>query len=261
MAIGHAAALAQRELEELTRSAEEARDFVLTPADCRQVERYLNPPADAPYSLEYAYHLLGNISGKNIIDLGCGTGENLVPLAAYKANVTGIDVSPHLVRLAQDRIDLAGSRATVRVGSAYHTELSDESVDVIFCIALIHHLEIALVRDEMWRVLKKGGVVILQEPTRFSRIYAALRKLLPTNEHSSEHEHPLTKKDLECLGKRFTRDGVRYFRLPFVPLIDRLVRPMSRSWIEIIHRLSSGVIQAFPWSEHFATVVVMRLRK
>ena len=248
---------AERELEELTRSAEEARQKVLTTVDRREVERYLDPPADTPYGLEYAYYLLGDVACKNVLDLGCGKGENLVPLAERKANVTGIDVSPDLVSLAERRIEMAGVKATVRVGSAYHTGLPDESVDAILCIALVHHLEIPRVRDEMWRVLKKGGFVVLSEPIRLSRTYGAIRKLLPANRNSSEHEHPLNQEELRCLCEGFTRENVRHFRLPFVPLVERLRRSASHS----ARLLSARVIDACPLSQHFATVVVMRLRK
>lgn len=255
--VNQAPELAEREFEELTRSAEEARRCIVTTTDRRQVERYLDPPADTPYFLEYAYYLLGDVAGKNVLDLGCGKGENLIPLAERKAKVIGIDISPELVGLARRRIDIAGSCARVQIGSAYHTGLPDESVDVIFCIALIHHLEIPPVRNEMWRLLKTGGFVVLLEPIGFSRTCGALRKLVPAREHSSQHEHPLNQKELRCLCQRFTPERIRYFRLPFVPLVERLFRPTSDS----IHLFSDRAIHALPLSKYFATVVVMRLRK
>jgi SAM-dependent methyltransferase len=79
--------------------------------------------------LEYAFHLLGDIRGKTILDLGCGKGENLIPLAKRGGNVIGIDISPELVRLAEARIRSSGVKADVAVGSAYETGLPDESVD------------------------------------------------------------------------------------------------------------------------------------
>ena len=257
MSCTEAIVLADNEFEESSRSAEEARQIVLTTTDCRQIQRYLDPPANTPYSLEYAYHLLGNVAGKNIVDLGCGSGENLVPLAERKANVIGIDISQELVSVARRRICISGSKATCRVGSAYHTDLPDESVDVIFCDAIIHHLDIPSVRDEMWRILKKGGFVVLKETIRFSQTYATLRRMFPAREYCSEHEHPLNQKELKRLCERFTQEGIRHFRLPLVPLFQQLFRLTSNS----IHLLSDRVIRAFPLSQYFATVVVMRLRK
>ena len=64
--------LAERDHTEVRRSAEEAKLAVLRPA---QVDHYLNPLPDTAYSLEYAFHLLGGVRGKVMLDLGCGSGE------------------------------------------------------------------------------------------------------------------------------------------------------------------------------------------
>src|SRR5215469_10611222 len=64
----------ERDIAEIRRSAEEARDFVRTSVDPTQVDRYSAPPADATYSLEYAFYLLGDVRGKTVVDLGCGHG-------------------------------------------------------------------------------------------------------------------------------------------------------------------------------------------
>lgn len=45
-----------REQNEIVRSAAEAKTITLGPTG---IDRYLNPPQDSAYSLEYAYYLLG----------------------------------------------------------------------------------------------------------------------------------------------------------------------------------------------------------
>jgi SAM-dependent methyltransferase len=152
--------LTERNQAEIERSASEASKIILKPIDRTQIDRYLNPPADTPHGLEYAFHLLGDIRDKTVLDLGCGTGENIVPLLERGARVIGMDISPDLIALAQQRLCNAGLEASLSAGDAYATGLPDESVDVIFCMALIHHLDINLVRNEMWRVLRKGGAII-----------------------------------------------------------------------------------------------------
>lgn len=191
-------------------------------------------------------------------DLGCGKGENLIPLVERGAWVTGIDVSPDLIRLAQQRIDATGVAVRVCVGSAYDTHLEDESVDVVFCVALIHHLEIPRARDEMWRILKKGGFVVLSEPIRLSRLYDRIRKLLPASPDVSEFEHPLTRLELASMCERFAAEGQRYFRLPFVPLVERF---LLRSTSPFCHNVSAWALRAFPASEHFASKIVLKLNK
>jgi SAM-dependent methyltransferase len=122
--------------------------------------------------------------------------------------------------LARNRPTDANLEARLEVGSAYDTGLPDESVDVKFCIALIHHLDIARLVKEMLRVLATDGVVILQAPVRFSRTYSFLRSLLPAHEDTSEFEQPLTREELGALTEGFEVREPRYFRLPFVPLVS-----------------------------------------
>jgi ubiquinone/menaquinone biosynthesis C-methylase UbiE len=246
-----------RNQSEIERSASEASKFVLKPLKPAEIDRYLNPPADTPYALEYAFYLLGDVRGKTVLDLGCGTGENFVVLVERGARVIGIDVSPDLIALAQKRVHDPALKVSLAVGDAYQTGLPNESVDVIFCAALIHHLDIGLVRNEMWRVLRKGGVIILKEPVRFSNFYARVRSLLPAQEDVSEYEHPLTRLELATMTQSFRVEGPRYFRLPFVPLLSRMLPAASKA----ASKISNWVIQNLPPAEHYASGVVMRLRK
>ncbi len=255
--LARSATLGERELAEIRRSAEEARSLFFASVTRSQVERYLNPPSNTPYGLEYAFHLLGDIRGKTILDLGCGKGENLIPLAERGGNVIGIDISPELVHLAQARIRSAGVKADLAIGSAYETGLPDESVDIIFCIALIHHLDIPRVRAEMLRIVKRGGFVVLSEPIRFSKLCDRFRKLLPPGQNISEYEHPLTWSEFDCMVSGFSAEDLRYFRLPFVPLTLWLLGKTNR----LVYSLSAWLIAEVPTLQHFATSVAVRLRK
>ena len=251
------AALGDRDLAEIRRSAEEARNFRVVSVARSQIERYLTPPSNTPYCLEYAFHLLGDIRGKTILDLGCGKGENLIPLAERGGIVIGIDISPELVRVSEARIRSSGVKVDLAVGSAYETGLPDESVDIIFCVALIHHLDIPRVRAEMLRIVKRGGFVVLSEPIRFSRLYERLRKLLPPGQNISEYEHPLTRSEFDYMVSGFSAEDLRYFRLPFIPLTQWLLGKTNR----FVYSLSTWLITGIPALQRFATSVAVRLRK
>jgi SAM-dependent methyltransferase len=245
--------LSARDRIEVNRSASEATKIVVEPVD---INRYLNPPADTPYPLEYAFHLLGDARGKTVLDFGCGAGEELIPLLNRGASVIGIDISPELIDIAKRRLNDARLSAIIRVGSAYETELPDASVDVIFCMSLIHHLDIPRVKKEMRRILRPSGFIVLKEPIRFNRIYAFLRSLLPAQEDISEYEHPLTKNEFGTFQDGFVVDGLRLFRLPIVPVAQRLFPSLERDFF----RLSDWVLKTFPMTAHYATVAVLRLQ-
>jgi len=88
----------------------------------KNIERYRHPDADTPYPLEYAYHLLGDVTGQRLLDIGCGSGMNSVLAAMHGARGTGIDISPSLARLALCRCGFHVSRT--RVFSLPHVNLA-----------------------------------------------------------------------------------------------------------------------------------------
>lgn len=239
---------------ELDRSASEARKIVIKPVE---TERYMNPMEGTPYPLEYAFYLLGNVHEKLVLDLGCGSGESVIPLLRRGARVIGIDISPELIEIAKKRLEIHGLQGDMRVGSAYETQLPAASVDVVFCMSLIHHLDIKRMRDEMLRILRPGGILILKEPIRFSREYGLARSLFPSQDDISDDEHPLTREELQLVQQGFESDGLRFFRLPLVPLAQRLAPAMTNA----AFILSSKVITAFPAMSRYATSAVVRLRK
>jgi len=244
--------LSERDRAEVLRSAAEAKRTNLEQVG---VERYLDPPENTAFSLEYAFYLLGDVRGKTVLDIGCGSGENIVPLAIRGANVIGIDISPELVRLARKRLANVNLRAKVKVGSAYQTGLPDGSVEAVFCMSIIHHLHVEVVRDEMRRVLAPNGRIIFKEPVRFSETYRRLRQFLPVQGDNSEYEHPLTRAELEILTHDFRVDKMRYFRLPTVPLTERLLgRQSYRAW-----KASNQILRSLPFLRTFATVCVGRM--
>jgi SAM-dependent methyltransferase len=239
---------------EVERSAAEASKIVLRPVE---VDRYLDPPKDTPFPLEYAFYLLGDVRGKTVFDMGCGSGETIIPLVRRGAQVNGIDISPELIAFAQRRLKASDLSANVRVGSAYETGMPDGSVDVVFCMALIHHLDIATVRDEMKRILRPGGYIVLKEPIRFSKGYDLLRSLLPAHDDISEYEHPLTREEFSIVQEGFQVDGLRFFRLPFVPIAQRISPAARRN----AYLASGWILDKFPAAARYATTAAVRLHK
>lgn len=250
---------ADYEADEIRRSAlEAARCSPALVAGPELLARYSAPPGNTPFQLEYSYHLLGDVRGKTVLDYGCGSGENALLLASRGAMVTGIDISPELIEIAKLRLEINGLAAEFRAISGYDTGLPDASVDVVFCIAILHHLDLELARREVLRVLKPGGALIVQEPVRDSRTYAFLRGLVPFSEHvNSEYERPLTKKEIDGFAAGLQCEASRRFRLPFVQLA-RMANP--RLLVPAI-RVDRWVLEKVPALAHLATVEVRKLRR
>lgn len=84
--------------------------------------------------------LPADLSGKRILDAGCGTGALAVEAARRGASVVAIDLSPTLVRLAQERLprELGAGAIEFRVGDMLDPALG-EFDHVVGMDSLIHY--------------------------------------------------------------------------------------------------------------------------
>ena len=103
-------------------------------------------------------------SAETVLDLGCGTGVAARAIArrpGFRGRVTGIDLSPHFVAVAQ-RLAAAESidRIDFRVGDSQSLSLPNEGFDAVVLHTLVSHVNDPLaVLREVRRILKPAGTV------------------------------------------------------------------------------------------------------
>ena len=208
-------------------------------------QRYLNPPLDTAYPLEYAYALLGDVAGRTVLDLGCGSGANTALLALRGAHVYALDLSPDLITLARRRIAVNQIEAPVDflVGSAHEIDVPEASIDVVFGIAILHHIDMEKTARETWRVLRPGGRAIFQEPVRNSRVIRALRAMVPYRSPDvSPYERPLTDAEIRRFAGHFRGFRARPFMLPHASLAH--VVPGALRYPEPLYRLDRSLLRS-----------------
>ena len=254
--------LIQWERAEIERSEHEAgrTDPSVLKVSEKVIARYSNPPADTCFALEYAYHLAGDVRGKVVLDLGCGTGENALMLAKCGAKVLAMDISESLIRLAMRRLDVHGASGDARflVGSAHQIPLPDEAVDLVFGIAILHHLDLSLAAREIRRVLREGGRAVFKEPVRNSAALRVLQKLIPNRDPEiSPFERPLTDNELKQFASGFSRFQSKAFILPHVRAGERL--SLRSGCLRELHHLDGKILRRFPSLDYFADTRVIEL--
>jgi ubiquinone/menaquinone biosynthesis C-methylase UbiE len=106
-----------------------------------------------------------------IIELGCGTGVDAVPLLAAGHLVVETDIAPGQVNEARKRIVERGlgKRALFYVADAERIPFADATFDAAFTVASLHHLENPLKGlKEMRRCTRPSGtIVIAMEPNTY----------------------------------------------------------------------------------------------
>lgn len=96
-------------------------------------------------------------------DIGCGPGDMLEILAGVSEQVIGVDNSPKMLELAEERFS-GDAKMSLRIGEMSHLPLRDQEADCTVISLVLHHLarpEEAI--REVGRVLKKGGKLLVAE--------------------------------------------------------------------------------------------------
>ncbi len=111
----------------------------------------------------YVFRLFPPESGKRVLEVGCGTGTNLM-FYRQKGNVLcGLDLSPAMLKQAKAKLEDA---AFLQQGDALHMPYRDETFDVVLAMLTLHEMPLEI-RDgviaEMVRVTKKGGRLLLTD--------------------------------------------------------------------------------------------------
>lgn len=249
---------------EIERSNAEAshQDVADLKADEIQIQRYLNPPADTVYYLEYAYHLLGDVRGRRVLDFGCGNGENTILLARRGADVFSMDISTESIKVAEKRLEANGVNNNVRffTGSAHDIPLADESVDVVFGMAILHHLDLRLAAKEVFRVLKKGGRAIFQEPVRNSKFVWFVRNLIPYQQPDlSPYERPLTDEELKEFARDFSDYKSRAFALPYLNFTELFIE--DEKLLRPLRKFDRKVLQTIKPLNYYASIRIVEMTK
>jgi malonyl-CoA O-methyltransferase len=102
-----------------------------------------------------------HLSGRKVLELGCGTGRHTVRLAAAGNAVTGLDVSPGM--LAEARKKLADtSNVTLIEGDLLSTPL--EGFDAVVTALVLEHIaDLDAFFSAVSRALNDGGALYLSE--------------------------------------------------------------------------------------------------
>lgn len=82
---------------------------------------------------------VGDLRGKNVLDIGTGTGRVALTLARQGAHVTGVDASLEMLKVARTRLAAAQMDVTFLPGDAHSLAFPDQSFDVAVSMRMLMH--------------------------------------------------------------------------------------------------------------------------
>jgi len=158
--------------------------------------------------------VLGDVSGLDVLELGCGAAQWSISLAKLAARPVGLDVSARQLEHARKALDAAGVDFPLVEASGEDVPLDDESFDVVFCDhGAFNFADPRRLVPECARLLRDGGLLAFSKVTPIFDLFYDIE----TDELSDRLQN-----DYFAL-ERFEDDETVDFQLPYGETI-RLLR-------------------------------------
>lgn len=149
-------------------------------------------------------HMLGQVRGKRVLDYGCGSGNLGIFLALQGAQVSGFDLSPEGVKIAQRAVAQYGLEADFQAMDAESLRYPDESFDLVVGFGVLHHvIKYPGASAQLLRVMRRGTHAFFHE-TLWDNPLINLARRFTVREEDAGDAH-LTASLLREFGRGFSR--------------------------------------------------------
>ncbi|MCB1537949.1 MAG: methyltransferase domain-containing protein [Rhodospirillales bacterium] len=191
-----------------------------------------------------------NAPGAVFLDYACGDGMNAISAAKAGAKMAvGIDISPISVENARKDAQASGVSATTRFVQAdcENTLLPDNSVDVVICSGMLHHLDLSYAFPELRRIMKPGAKLLAVEALDYNPMIKLYRMMTPQMRTEWEKAHILSHKDLRFARRFFEVGQVKYWHILGIatPHLPRPLAALAHSLDKLLEK--TPLMQMMAW--------------
>ena len=146
-----------------------------------------------------------DLRGKRILEIGAGTGRDSFPLAQQGAVVYQLDYAHHSLSILKKAAEERRLPTVILGGDTFHLPFRDGSFDVVFHQGLLEHFRAPfseqLLRENI-RVLKQGGLLLVDVPQRYHPYTLAKHLLIATNKWFAGWERSFSLPELSADMRR-----------------------------------------------------------
>lgn len=109
-----------------------------------------------------AFSLFSPPPGINVLDAGCGTGNFSIKLANQGYQVTGIDISEDMLKIARHKVASTQLNITFRKMDMNNLDFPDNSFQAVFSMSAFEFIkDPERAYQELYRVVEPGGLILI----------------------------------------------------------------------------------------------------
>jgi len=198
-------------------------------------------------------------TGMCVLELGSQSWEWCLFRYDYRPRqLTCINISQAELEVGRTHAKKLGVSCDFRRMDAHHLEFADGSLDLVFGVAILHHLDFAPAMREIHRVLRNGGKIVFVEPLRHNPVARLVRWVTP---HArTPDELPLGRPELRLIDRNFETDN--YYSELFTVIGAMIVQPIFKNPINPVTRFCNLadelLVQFVPAAGAYYRTVVIR---
>ncbi len=237
---------------------------------------------ESPTAIENHFILsqMGKLTGKKILDLGCGVGDASIYFAKKGADVKAIDISPKMVSFLKKfaKKEKVGRKIHSMVMPAETLLFSQSTFDYVYGYGVLHHVDFLKTASEIKRVLKKGAYGYFIEPLAYNPVIEVYRKM--ASQVRTDDEKPLSLADIKKFSSFFQTSSHNEFHLCTLLIFiwfyfGKKTHPnQERYWkkllvegyrykrvFNILNNIDKILLQVFPFLSRFCWTTVIIVQK
>jgi ubiquinone/menaquinone biosynthesis C-methylase UbiE len=218
-------------------------------------------------SVEFYYNQIDSKLSNNkelkILDYGCGSGSKHYKYAHKPYHVTGIDISSQSIKIAAQNVVEQDLNAEYFVMDCEKMSFSNNSFDLVFDFGTFSSLNVDAASRELYRVMRKDGILICIETYGHNPFMNLKRKInvLIGKRTKWASQHIMMRQNWRVISGQFQNSKIYYFHflVLFLPVFLKILPDkIGKSLLSVVEKIDSSILKIrFLQFLAFKTVVVM----
>lgn len=217
------------------------------------------------------YNIIGDVTDKEVLEVGCGTGKLSVFLATQGARMTSTDFTKNALENTRALAAYNGveDRITLEQVDGLDLRSLNKKYDLVVGRFVLHHIEpFVQFVDVLHDVLNETGRGVFFENNSRNPMLMFARKNLAGKmgipKYGDDEEYPLEQAEIEMLEKKFDRVTQHFPELVFFKKLDTYIfrhKKLFSPLLKVNRLLDASLYTLVPGSRKYSYLQIVEMAK